>query len=157
MPNDDLTLRMATPEDADPIADLIIEFRNHLGRVTPTDSQFRRDASRLLASGDAAFCLAIHQGQPIGYVLLRFRFSMWAAGVEATLEDLFVSPRHRQKGTGRRLVQFALDEARARGCTSVCLDTNENNLASTRIYTDLGFNAFSQRWQGRQVFHRLNL
>jgi len=39
----------------------------------------------------------------------------------------------------------------------VGLDTNENNAASNRIYTGLGFNAFSSRWQGRQLFLRVNL
>jgi len=46
--------------------------------------------------------------------------------------------------------------ARERSCTSVCLDTNENDAASTAIYPTLGFSAFSKRWNGRQVFYRLN-
>jgi ribosomal protein S18 acetylase RimI-like enzyme len=152
-----LDLRIATPLDVDRIAEMVVEFRNHLERATPTDAQFQASVARLLASEDAAFYLAIEDGTAIGYVLQRFRFSMWAAGLEGTIEDLFVSPRHRQAGAGRRLISFALEQARAKGCTSVCLDTNENNVASTRIYTGLGFNAISKRWNGRQVFYRLNL
>jgi len=152
-----LDIRIATRQDADQIADLAIAFRNHLERATPSDSQFKTSVSRLLASEDAEFYLATADGHPMGYVLQRFRFSMWASGIEATLEDLFVDPTHRRKGAGKQLIQFALKRAQNRGCASVCLDTNENNEASTRIYTQLGFNAISKRWNGRQIFFRLHL
>jgi ribosomal protein S18 acetylase RimI-like enzyme len=152
-----LDLRLATPQDADRIAGLASAFRNHLERATPTDAQFRTSVAALLESGDAEFYLAEADGQPMAYVLQRFRYSMWVAGLDATIEDLFVTPEHRRKGIGKALIQFALDRARGRECLSVGLDTNENNAASNRIYTGLGFNAFSSRWQGRQLFLRVNL
>jgi ribosomal protein S18 acetylase RimI-like enzyme len=151
-----LDIRIATHQDVDHIADMAIGFRNHLERNTPSDTQFRTSVSDLLASGDAEFYLALENGHPIGYVLQRFRFSMWVSGIEATIEDLFVSPSQRRNGSGKRLIQFALDRAQAKGCSSVCLDTNENNVASTRIYTQLGFNSVSKRWHGRQLFLRLH-
>jgi hypothetical protein len=92
-----LELRTATPLDAEPLAQLAIEFRNHLERTTPTDAQFLGSVTRLLSGDDGEFYLAIENDYPIGYVLQRFRFSMWAAGQEATLEDLFVSPRHHRQ------------------------------------------------------------
>ncbi len=54
-------------------------------------------------------------------------------------------------------MEAALGMAREKGCRTVCLDTNENNAASNAIYGRLGFDAFSRRWNGRQVFHRLQL
>jgi ribosomal protein S18 acetylase RimI-like enzyme len=152
-----LDIRIATGQDADAIATLAIAFRNHLERAHPTDAQFRASVTHLLAAGDAEFYLAVAGRHAHGYVLQRFRFSMWAGGQEATLEDLFVAPGHRQQGVGKALIQFALERAKARDCVSACLDTNENNQASTRIYTRLGFNAFSKRWDGRQIFFRMNL
>jgi ribosomal protein S18 acetylase RimI-like enzyme len=152
-----MELRPATAADAPALAGLAIAFRNHLQRDLPTDDQFHASIAALVASGDAAFHLAVAEGAPVGYVLLRFRYSMWASGTEATIEDLFVNPAHRQRGAGRRLIQSALAEAARRDCATVCLDTNEHNQASTRIYTDLGFSAVSKRWQGRQLFYRLNL
>ena len=55
------------------------------------------------------------------------------------------------------LVDLALERARTRGCATVCLDTNEHNEASTRIYRSFGFDSLSPRWGGRQVFFRLQL
>jgi ribosomal protein S18 acetylase RimI-like enzyme len=152
-----MEIRRATKADVPSIAALAAGFRDHLGRSVPSDAQFAGSIARLLDSEDAEFCLGLEGDVPVGYVLLRYRHSMWAAGTEATLEDLYVDPEARGAGAGRALVEAALGMARERPCTSVCLDTNENNAASTAIYAKLGFNAFSKRWNGRQVFYRVNL
>ncbi|BDU72986.1 GNAT family N-acetyltransferase [Mesoterricola silvestris] len=152
-----MEIRRAVKADQASLTSLASGFRDHLGRSAPTDAQFAGSIERLLASPDAEFALATDGSVPLGYVLLRYRHSMWACGTEATLEDLYVDPAARKAGTGRALVEFALGLARARSCTTVCLDTNENNAASLAIYRSLGFNAFSKRWDGRQIFHRLAL
>ena len=152
-----MDVRLATPADAGSLVVLAVGFRNHFGRDSPTEAQFLEGVNRLLLGDDAEFYLGTIDGQSAGYVLQRFRYSMWAQGTEATLEDLFVDPARRQHGAGQRLVEFAIARARARPCTTVCLDTNENNPASTRIYTRLGFSPLSRHWNGRQIFFRLKL
>lgn len=154
---DDLVVRPATPHDTEAIAGMAIAFRNHLERDTPSDQCFHRSVAFLLAADDASFLIASEAGRPLGYILLRYRYSMWADGVEATLEDLFVDPAARRNGVGRALVEDALRHATRRGCCSICLDTNEHNAASTRIYRQLGFNEVSRRWNGRQLFFRRSL
>jgi len=148
-----MNIRPATPADAPALAALASAFRDHLQRPVPTDAQFLASIEGLLAGGDAEFLL-LEEGAPAGYVLLRFRHSMWASGMEATLEDLFVHPERRGRGFGRDLVAAALQRARERGCATICLDTNEHNAPSQAIYRSFGFSAFSRRWNGNQVFHR---
>jgi GNAT superfamily N-acetyltransferase len=133
---------------------MALAFRDHLERAAPTSAQFETSIGKLLNSPDAHFYLATLNGESVGYVLQRFRYSMWACGMEATIEDLFVDPSARKNGIGKALIEFALQVATNQGCSSVCLDTNEFNVASTRIYTQLGFNSVSKRWNGRQVFFR---
>ena len=152
-----ILIRTAVPGDAMAIAAMAIAFRDHLERTVPTDAQFRENVALLLGQDDAEFFIATRDGIPAGYVLQRYRHSMWASGTEAGIEDLFVDPAVRRSGIGRQLIGHALDRAATRGCVTVCLDTNENNVASTRIYTGFGFNAVSKRWNGRQIFFRLNL
>jgi GNAT superfamily N-acetyltransferase len=149
-----MPIRLATPADASALTALAGAFRDHLERKAPSDAQFLESIGRLLAEGDAEFLLATEEGEPVGYVLLRYRHSMWASGLEATLEDLFVDPALRGRGVGGRLVQSALARAEEKGCVTACLDTNEHNAASNRIYSELGFSAHSKRWNGRQIFHR---
>ena len=149
-----MTFRTAAIADAPILVALALAFRNHLERDRPTVAEFEAGVGQLLAGPDAEFALALQDGEPVGYSLLRFRHSMWAGGLEATLEDLFVHPDCRGHGLGRGLVGFALEQARNRGCRTICLDTNENNEASTRIYRSFGFDAHSRRWGGRQMFYR---
>ncbi len=150
-------IRIATLEDKPAIVAMAVAFRNHLERYMPSDTQFGDSVHTLLESRDAEFFIALAHGQPVGYVLQRYRHSMWASGTEATIEDLFVDPAVRGQGTGKALIEFALARACQAGCASVCLDTNEFNAASTRIYTGLGFSAMSKRWNGRQIFFRKSI
>jgi GNAT superfamily N-acetyltransferase len=152
-----MTFRTAEPADIPALVTLALAFRDHLERPRPTRAEFETGVARLIAAPDAEFCLAFQEGQPVGYALLRFRPSLWATGLEATLEDLFVGQESRGHGLGRGLVGFALERARGRGCVTVCLDTNEKNLASTRIYRSFGFDDHSRRWGGSQRFFRLSL
>ncbi|OOV06383.1 GNAT family N-acetyltransferase [Rhodoferax fermentans] len=149
-----MNIQTATMADAAALVGMALTFRNHLERTTPTQAQFEQSITVLLNSPDARFLIAASDDGPIGYVLLRFRYSMWVGGAEATIEDLFVDPTHRKNGVGRALIQAALQAATDQGCLSVCLDTNEFNVASNAIYTQLGFNAVSKRWNGRQIFYR---
>jgi len=152
-----MEIRSASLQDCPSITAMAVGFRNHLERSVPSDAQFQESIARLLACEDAEFFIASEGDAPLGYVLQRYRYSMWASGNEATIEDLYVDPIARKTGIGRRLIEFALRRAAERACASVCLDTNEHNVASTRIYTQLGFNTVSKRWNGRQLFYRLNL
>jgi ribosomal protein S18 acetylase RimI-like enzyme len=153
-----MKIRTANPLDEPAIVAMAVAFRNHLQRDTPTDEQFQASIRTLLASPDAEFFVTHEvQEQALGYVLQRYRHSMWTNGLEATIEDLFVDPAFRKQGAGKALIEFALAGAASAGCTSVCLGTNEFNLASIRIYTSLGFNAISKRWNGRQIFFRKSI
>jgi GNAT superfamily N-acetyltransferase len=152
-----MNLYTATTDDAAALVAMAVAFRNHLERDTPTEAQFERSMAELLVAPDARFFMAADRERPVGHVLLRYRYSMWVCGIEATIEDLFVDPSARKNGVGKALIERALQAASDHGCLSVCLDTNEFNVASTRIYTQLGFNAMSKRWNGRQVFFRKSL
>lgn len=145
---------LAAAHHAQDIAEMASAFRDHLNRTEPSDADFLRSVQSLLASSDAEFFVCRDGDVAAGYVLQRYRHSMWAGGLEATVEDLFVRPTARQGGLGKALIQFAIARAAQRGCVTACLDTNEFNAASTRIYTQLGFDAVSKRWNGRQIFYR---
>jgi ribosomal protein S18 acetylase RimI-like enzyme len=58
---------------------------------------------------------------------------------EGHLRMVGVSPEHRGKGIGRRLVVACIDLARARGRTVMTLDTDEVMHAARELYASLGF------------------
>ncbi len=61
-------------------------------------------------------------------------------------------------GGAKQLVAFALAQAKARGCINIKLDSNENNIASAKVYGSLGFESGSKKWNGgRQILYSRKL
>ncbi len=154
-----MKMRKATTDDLESILTLVMGFKSYLNLESPSESEFRNGILNLMSGNDAEFFVVSNSRNIIyGYILLRYRFSMWASGLEARIEDLFVSPSDRQKGTGKDLVKYAIQKATEKGCATICLDTNENNPVTMKIYTQLGFNAHKERWDnGRQIFFRRSI
>ena len=152
-----MRIETASLEHLDSLTRLTVEFRDYLNGETPSEEEFRAGITRLMQSSDAEFFVIVNTENSVcGYILQRYRYSMWKTGTEARIEDLFVSQEHRRKDLGKALVAFAIKRAREKGCKTICLDTNENNTASTRIYSRFGFNSVSKNWNnGRQIFYRL--
>jgi GNAT superfamily N-acetyltransferase len=137
------TVWPAGPDDAEAVARLMVEFRDHQGHSWPSEASFLASVKRLLGSTDTEFWLgAPDDGGPAqGVCQLRFRHSIWTAADDCWLEDLFVRAEARRGGVGRALVQRALRRAGERGCRRVELDTNEDNHAAIELYESLGFSA----------------
>jgi ribosomal protein S18 acetylase RimI-like enzyme len=57
----------------------------------------------------------------------------------ALIEDVRVASRCRSRGIGEQLVQWAITEARARGCKLVELFTHNSRVDAQRFYKRLGF------------------
>jgi ribosomal protein S18 acetylase RimI-like enzyme len=148
-----MEIRAASPTDLDLLWPLAAGFRDTLRRNIPDSETLKVSLRRLLASGEAEFFLAIDDtGKAIGYVQQRYRYSIWMSGLEATLEDLFVSADSRGLGVGAELVRFAIRRAEAKGCESIKLDTNESNTEAIHLYERLGFSSGSTRFSdSRQV------
>ena len=144
---------LAGPDEAVTVAQLLVEFRSHLGESWPSDDSFLASVKKLIGRTDTEFWLAGGERAPAAggggseaaaVCQLRFRHSVWAAAEDCWLEDLFVRDQARRRGLARALVQRALERARERGCLRVELDTNEDNHPALRLYESLGFSARSK-------------
>ncbi|HIT18873.1 MAG TPA: GNAT family N-acetyltransferase [Candidatus Fimivivens faecavium] len=133
-----LLIREAVPGDEGIILEMIKELASYeklLDRVTATeeilrDSLFQRKKAQAL--------LAEYEGVPAGYALYFYNFSTFQGKPGVYLEDLYVRPRFRKLGIGRRLLsalaQLAVEEDCGR-LEWICLDWNE---PSIRLYRRLG-------------------
>jgi GNAT superfamily N-acetyltransferase len=148
---------LAEPNDADTVARLMVEFRNHLGLDWPSDNAFLAGVERLLDDRDSEFLIgAPHEDAPPGGVIqLRYRWGIRRAGFDCLLEDLYVVEEARGLGLGRALVDGAIARARERGCRRMELDTNEDNTAARALYEGVGF--INDRYGGRDLYYRLHL
>lgn len=140
------TVWRARPPDADAVARLLVDFRDHLGKRDPADDAFSASARRLIEDPHTEFWLAsANRGDDAAAICqIRFRHSVWTSVDDCWLEDLFVRSEARGLGLGRALVQRVLERASERGCARVELDTNEDNHAAVGLYESLGFSARSK-------------
>lgn len=64
---------------------------------------------------------------------------------EAEILTVGVRPEQRGAGIGRRLLEAALESARAEGAEAVFLEVAEDNLHARRLYAGLGFEEVGRR------------
>jgi ribosomal protein S18 acetylase RimI-like enzyme len=145
---------VAQPEEAEVVAGLLVEFRDHMGHDWPSANAFLASVERLFEDVDAEFLLATpdDDSPPAGVLQLRFRFSVWNAAPDAWVEDVFVRADARRSGVGDALVTLALDVAAQRGAKRIELDTKEDNVAALALYERHGFSTRSKGGTTRDLF-----
>jgi ribosomal protein S18 acetylase RimI-like enzyme len=135
----------ATPDQAEAVTGLIVEFRDHLGSSEPSEASVLASVRRLLDDPDTDFLLAAQDdGPPAAVLQLRFRWSVWKGAPDAWLEDLYVRADARRAGLGDALVRLACDRARERGARRIELDCFEDNAPALALYERSGFSVHSK-------------
>jgi ribosomal protein S18 acetylase RimI-like enzyme len=135
---DAVTIRCVGRDEIGVLAPLVRGFRDHLAARVPTDAQLAQHLPRALGDPAIEFCCAWLGDEAVGYTQTRFLTSIWAPGLEAHLEDLFVAPGARRRAVGRALLRHALARARVRSARSFSLATNEGNAAAQALYRSEG-------------------
>ena len=145
---------VAQPDEAETVAALLVEFRDHMGSDWPSENSFLASVERLLEDRDTEYLLASRDDDsaPAGVLQLRYRFSVWKAAPDAWLEDLFVRADARRAGIGDALLTLAFERAHMRGARRIELDTNERNAAALALYERHGFSVRSKGGAGRDLF-----
>lgn len=136
-------VRCAQQNDAEELGRLVAGFRDHLDARTPTDRDIDRYLPRALSDPAIEFAWVKLNGEAVGYTQTLFVTSVWSAGVEARLEDLFVVAHARGHAIGRALLRYALDRAVGRGATQFSLSTNEGNESAHSLYLSEGITPVS--------------
>jgi GNAT superfamily N-acetyltransferase len=145
---------VAQPEEAEIVACLLVEFRDHMGSDWPSANSFLASVERLFEDRDTLYLLAApdDDSAPAGVLQLRFRFSVWKAAPDAWLEDLFVRADVRRAGVGEALLLLAIEQAAERGAKRIELDTNEHNAPALALYERHGFSARAKGGTGRDLY-----
>ncbi len=133
----EMSVRRATIADAACIGRLLHDFNAEYDDVTPGPDALGDRFRQLFAAGDTAVVLA--GDGPDGLAVLRFRPSIWSAGLECYLAELYVIPDRRGQGLGRALMEAAIELARSEGADYMDLGTSEEDVAARALYESLGF------------------
>ncbi|WP_371407152.1 GNAT family N-acetyltransferase [Kribbella sp. NBC_00662] len=137
----DLVIRRATAADVAPIVAMIADdqlgaTRESLDDLTPYLAAFEQidgDPNQLLM-------VAERNDEVIGTLQLTFIPGLSRRGsTRGLIEAVRVAAPARGSGLGTRLIQWAIDESRSRGCTLVQLTSDKSRTNAHRFYTNLGF------------------
>lgn len=94
----------------------------------------------LLAAPDRGLVRVIEQGgEPAGYLVLTWGYSLEFHGRDAFIDELYVAPPYRGKGLGRQAVEWAEDACKAHGAGAVHLEVEIDNERAHALYRRSGF------------------
>ncbi|MEV7226260.1 GNAT family N-acetyltransferase [Polymorphospora sp. NPDC051019] len=110
--------------------------------VGDIDAAYWRAFDDIDADPRNALVVADLAGEVVGTMQLTFIPGLSRLGAErAQIEAVRVRADQRGAGLGRRMISWAVDEARARGCRLVQLTTDKRRADAHRFYAGLGFEA----------------
>jgi GNAT superfamily N-acetyltransferase len=133
----DRTARRAELADVEDIGRLLHDFNTEYDEATPGPQALAERMRQLIGAGDTTVLLV--GAGPDGLAVLRFRPSIWTAGLECYLAELYVVPELRGQGRGRALMEAAMELARGEGADYMELGTGEQDVAARALYESLGF------------------
>ncbi|MGZ3756127.1 MAG: GNAT family N-acetyltransferase [Mucilaginibacter sp.] len=94
---------------------------------------------RLANKESVVFIVLANNGTPIGFTQLYPKYSSVTAVKNWILNDLYVDEQYRKQGIGAKLIETAMDFARADGSKFVQLETAVSNATAQSLYESIGF------------------
>jgi ribosomal protein S18 acetylase RimI-like enzyme len=137
--------RVATTDDADLVAEMLIDFNNEFDDPVPGHDWLSSRVAELMRQGATAVVLIETDGSADGLALMRFRPSLWEDADECYLAELYVRPALRGRGLGRRLLAATMRHASERGATYMDLTTTNQDRAAMALYESMGFDRHERR------------
>lgn len=140
-----LKIRNARREDLDDIVRMLAD--DSLGSTreryeSPLPDFYYRAFDAIAADPGNELIVVEDDGKVIGTLQLTIIPHLaFGGGVRAQIEAVRVDSGYRGKGVGEHLFQWAIDQARDRGCHLVQLTTNKTRADAVRFYERLGFKA----------------
>ena len=134
----ELSFRFAVREDTPLILSFIralAAYEQMADQVIATEELL---AEQLFDRGNAEVLFALEDGKEVGFALFFHNFSTFLGRAGLYLEDLYVLPEHRGRGSGKALLRQLARIARERGYGRMewwCLDWNR---PSIDFYLSLG-------------------
>ena len=111
-------------------------------------SAIRQALEEVVRNPTLGFLLAAYVAEgPVGVAYVSLVWSLEHGGRAAWLEELYVTPEHRDRGVGRSLLRAAMARARELGCRAVDLEVDEGHRRAENLYRREGFVPLPrQRW-----------
>jgi ribosomal protein S18 acetylase RimI-like enzyme len=139
----EITLRPARRDDVAAVIAMLAD--DHLGRARerledPLPALYYEAFERLSGDPNIQLMVAEEGGDVVGCLQLCILPGLSSQGaLRGLIEDVRVASDRRSRGIGEKLVQWAVNEARSKGCKVVELLTHNTRVDAQRFYERLGF------------------
>lgn len=132
-----MTVRPAEPRDGD----AVLALMEGLTRPAVADDPGpQRDIFLAhLEHDDARIFVAEIDGEIAGAACLWIQPRLNWTTPQAWIPDLYVDPAFRRRGAARALLDACVDEARARGCHVLVLESGHQRAEAHQLYESYGF------------------
>lgn len=105
-----------------------------------SDAQFAETFyTGLTASDNVRFLMFENDGVPIGFANLMIIFSVWSHGYAVIIDDLYLEPRARGKGFGKKAMKFIEEYAKKIQCKRIQFQSELTNPNAMEFYKAVGY------------------
>ena len=132
-------IRLATNADVRALVGLMADFYSEAKFTLDTAAATRAFETLLAAPSSGAIWLAERDEEPLGHLVLTVVFSMEYGGLRGFIDDLYVRPSARGRGTGAALLEAARKGAVARGLRALCVETGLADHPARSLYARAGY------------------
>ncbi|MCK2213615.1 GNAT family N-acetyltransferase [Actinomadura sp. ATCC 31491] len=138
---DDVTFRLARRDDVPAIVEMLADDPLGARREgDPGDPRYLAAFERIDADPYDELIVAERGGKVVGTMQLTYLAGLSRLGAErCQIEAVRVHASTRGQGIGRRMITWAVDRARERGCAMVQLTSDKSRTDAHRFYGSLGF------------------
>ncbi|GAA1776942.1 GNAT family N-acetyltransferase [Streptomonospora arabica] len=138
-----VAIRRASAGDLAAVVALLADDVRGADRETPGDlAPYREAFARIDADPWTLVAVAVRGGAAVGTLQLTYLPGLSHRGAtRAQIEAVRVAAGERGRGLGGRMVSWAVEQARTRGCRMVQLTSDAARADAHRFYTRLGFAA----------------
>jgi GNAT superfamily N-acetyltransferase len=138
----DLIIRRARATDVDAIVAMLADDPLGATRERPGDPGYLTAFETVDADPHQLLAVGERSGEVVGTLQLTFIPGLSRVGAtRALIEAVRVRADQRGSGLGQLLVEWAIEQARERGCALVQLTTDASRVDAHRFYERLGFAA----------------
>ncbi len=142
-----LTITRVQAADQDAVVGLLVaQMREH--RFPSNSERLSQIVARVLSDEQYGFFLVARMDSHlIGVAYVAMILSVEHGGPVGWLEELYVTPEHREQGVGSALLSGVLERARELGLVAIDLEVDVEHRRAESLYTRFGFrNLPRSRW-----------
>lgn len=143
--NAEITFREAVEQDLERIVKMLSDDLLGSKRERyelPLPSSYVKAFKAIEADPNNELMLACYESKIVGVQQITFTpYITHQGGWRATVEGVRISSDVRGMGVGSKMIEFAIQRAKERGCHLIQLTTDKQREDALRFYERLGFNA----------------